>query len=73
MKIKKSTRGLTFSLANEEVNNNISIGAKYRYFIDKNNKDIIIVLDKNGSNTVSRKKSGASYKPLFNEFTAAHS
>ena len=62
MKIKKSLRGLTFSLGK---NNNVSIGDKYRYFIDKNNNEIVIVLDENGTNTVSRKKTGNSYKPLF--------
>lgn len=46
-KLKKSSRGLTFSLDDKEL-----IGTKYRYFIDKKNKSIIIVPDDNGNMTV---------------------
>lgn len=59
-KLKKSSRGLTFSLDDKEL-----IGTKYRYFIDKKNKSIIIVPDDNGNMTVSRKKSGKKFKALY--------
>lgn len=60
-RIKKSTRGLTFSLSNDE----IAIGSKYRYVVDKANKAIIITPDHDGNMTVSRKKCGEKFKPLF--------
>lgn len=59
-KIKKSTRGLTFSLENEDL-----IGSKFRYIISKNNSEILIIPDENGTGTVSRKKSGNHFKPLY--------
>lgn len=59
--IKPSKRGLTFSLRNR----NIKIGKKYSYFIDKITHAVHIVPDNNGPLTVSRKKSGKDYKPLF--------
>lgn len=59
--IKTSKRGLTFSLQPEEV----SIGSKYRYIIDKAAKTINIIMDKDGPLTVSRKKVGKQIKPLF--------
>lgn len=61
MKLKKSIRGLTFSLKE----NLFGIGTKYRYIVDKDNKEVIIIPDKNGNMTVSRKKSGDGFKPLF--------
>lgn len=59
--IKPSKRGLTFSMRNK----NIKIGQKYSYFIDKMTHAVHIVPDENGTLTVSRKKSGKEYKPLF--------
>lgn len=61
MKIKRSKRGLTFSIREKL----FGIGEKYRYIVDKANKEILIIPDKNGNMTVSRKKSGNAYKPLF--------
>ena len=60
--LKQSKRGLTFSLDQSE---NFPIGMKYRYFINKESGEIIIIPDKNGKHTVSRKKSGKRLKPLF--------
>lgn len=57
-RIKKSKRGLTFTLEN------LSIGQRYKYIVDTHKKQIHIVPDDNGSMTVSRKKCGANYKPL---------
>lgn len=59
--LKKSRRGLTFSLKNSLFH----IGEKYRYVVDKRNKSVLIFSDKNGNMTVSRKKSGDTFKPLF--------
>lgn len=59
-KLRKSSRGLTFSLDDNEL-----IGTKYRYFIDKKNKNIIIIPDDSGNMTVSRKKSGKKFKALY--------
>ena len=59
--IKPSKRGLTFSLDE----GNFEIGSKFRYFIDVQKHEIVIVADENGNNTVCRKKSGKKYKPLF--------
>lgn len=59
-KIKKSIRGLTFSLEDEG-----KIGTKFRYFINVKNNEIVIVEDENGKGTVSRKKCGKKYKPLY--------
>lgn len=58
--IKKSNRGLTFSLSDER-----RIGTKFRYFINKKDNEILIVEDENGTGTVSRKKSGKTFKPLY--------
>lgn len=60
-KIKPSKRGLTFSLPEGSV----AIESKFRYFIDKNKGEIIIIPDENGKNTVCRKKCGKTYKPLY--------
>ncbi len=59
-KIKKSQRGLTFS-----TNNSDKIGSKFRYIIDKKNCEILIIEDENGTGTVSRKKGGKCFKPLY--------
>lgn len=59
-KLKKSTRGLTFSLGNKE-----KIGTKFRYVLDLMKNEVIIIEDKNGTGTVSRKRSGNDYKPLY--------
>lgn len=59
-KLRKSNRGLTFSL--DDVT---KIGSKFRYIIDKAKSEIVIVPDENGTGTVSRKKSGNGYKPLY--------
>ena len=60
-KIKSSKRGLTFTVPDET----IKIGDRYRYIINKSNKSIMIIPDQNGNMTVSRKRSGDSYHPLF--------
>lgn len=60
-KIKTSKRGLTFALEEEDV----PIGAHYRYIVDMAGKTVNIVMDDTGTNTVSRKKSGKRLKPLF--------
>lgn len=59
-KLKKSKRGLTFSLDDAT-----KIGSKFRYIIDKVNSEIVIIPDENGTGTVSRKKNGKNYKPLY--------
>lgn len=59
-KLRKSSRGLTFS-----IDDNNLIGTKYRYFIDKKKKNIIIVPDVQGNMTVSRKRSGKRFKALY--------
>lgn len=59
-KIKSSSRGLTFSTKNHS-----AIGTKFRYFINKTDNTIIIMPDENGSGTVSRKKCGKTYNPLY--------
>lgn len=60
-RIKSSKRGLTFSLEEE----NISVGSKYRYILDKERKQIAIIPDANGPLSVSKKKVGKKLKPLF--------
>lgn len=60
-KIKKSTRGLTFSL-NRETD---LIGKKFKYLISSSGKEIEIFVIDSGDHTISRKKSGESYKPLI--------
>jgi DNA (cytosine-5)-methyltransferase 1 len=59
-KIRGSIRGLTFSLDDVK-----KIGTKFRYIIDKENSEIIIIPDKDGRGTVSRKKSGKHFKALY--------
>ena len=59
-KLKRSIRGLTFSTEQEN-----AIGTKYRYVVDKKSNQILIIPDKNGKMTVSRKKTGKGYKPLY--------
>lgn len=63
MKIKNSKRGLTFSFPSK--GKHFKIGTKYRYIVDKEHKEILILPDIDGNMTVSRKKSGTSFKPLF--------
>ena len=60
-KLKNSRRGLTFSLNSDD----IAIGTKYRYVISKEKKEVLIIPDENGTMTVSRKKCGKRFKPLF--------
>lgn len=60
-KIKGSGRGLTFSLPEGQR----AIGSRYDYFIDKERNEIVIISDPAGRLTVSRKKSGKSFKPLY--------
>lgn len=57
--IKKSSRGLTFSLPD------LKIGSYYHYIIDKSRREIHIIPDKNGNMTVSRKICGKKVKPLI--------
>ena len=59
--LKKSLRGLTFSLEKDAV----EIGSHFNYYINTTSRDIIISPDKNGKGTVSRKKCGKTYKPLY--------
>ena len=59
-RIRKSERGLTFSTSNVS-----KIGTKFRYFLDLKKNEIIIVEDNAGKGTVSRKKSGKGFKPLY--------
>ena len=42
MRIKKSTRGLTFSFAENE---KFRVGTKYRYVVDVQNSEVIILAD----------------------------
>lgn len=58
-KIKKSSRGLTFSLPE------LKIGSRYQYRIDVKKKQVVIVPNENGSVVVSKKKSGKNVKPLL--------
>lgn len=60
-KIKRSDRGLTFSLLNEQA----AIGSRYDYFIDKERKEIVIIGNPAGKLKVSRKRSGNGFKPLY--------
>lgn len=59
-KLKRSERGLTFLLEDAS-----KIGTKFRYFINKEKSEIVIVADASGKGTVSRKKSGERYKALY--------
>ena len=61
-KIKKSNRGLTFSLSADYQER---IGTKFRYVISTEKSEIYIISDPDGTGTVSRKKSGGKYKPLY--------
>lgn len=58
-KIKKSTRGLTFSMDDTSL-----IGKKFTYLITNAGKSIQIFLMDTGDHTISRKKSGNQFKPL---------
>lgn len=58
-KIKGSKRGLTFTLEG------LHIGAHYRYVVDKENHQVMIIPDKNGKITVSKKRTGKIIKPLI--------
>lgn len=60
-KIKASSRGLTFSLDETD----IAVGTHYRYIVDKNEKQVLIILDEEGKLKVSKKRSGERIKPLF--------
>ena len=59
--IKGSRRGLTFSLSE----NDSQIGSKYNYIVDVQKGEVVITPDINGKSTVSRKRCGKSYKPLY--------
>lgn len=59
--LRASKRGITFSLGE----NDIQIGAHYRYIIDKLGRKVCIIPDADGPLKVSRKKSGDQLKPLF--------
>lgn len=60
MKIKGSTRGITFSLKHNPI---FKYGTRYRYFIDINKREVIILPDDQGKYKVSKK--GKEQKPLF--------
>ena len=60
-RIKRSTRGLTFSLSE----NASQIGSKYRYVVDTKKGEVVIIPDENGTLTVSRKRCGKKFKPLY--------
>ena len=57
----KAFRGLTFSLSEKFA----VPGEHYRYIVDNSSKCIRIIKDAHGAMTVSRKKSGKGFKPLF--------
>ena len=59
MKIKFSKRGLTFSF---KENDTFKAGTRYRYIVDNQNAEVIILPDKDGKYKLSRK--GACAKPL---------
>lgn len=60
MRIRTSKRGLTFSFQKNET---FFTGAKYRYIIDRQVSEVIILPDSEGKYQVSRK--GAAHKPLI--------
>ncbi len=60
MRIKCSKRGLTFSFNENEC---FQTGTHYRYIIDNNNSEVIILPDKDGKYKLSRK--GENNKPLI--------
>lgn len=59
MRIKMSKRGLTFSFHENET---FRAGARYRYIVDNEAGEVIILPDSNGKYKLSRK--GANNKPL---------
>ena len=59
MKIKFSNRGLTFSF---KANETFKAGSRYRYIVDNESDEIILIPDENGKYKFSRK--GAANKPL---------
>ncbi len=59
MRIKRSSRGLTFSFAENE---SFKAGTHYRYIIDNESAEVIILADEKGKYKMSRK--GANEKPL---------
>lgn len=59
MRIKKSKRGLTFSF---QENESFYAGARYRYVVDRELDEVIIIPDKDGKYQMSRK--GVTHKPL---------
>ena len=60
MKIKASTRGLTFSFKENEC---FKVGTRYRYICDATNSEILIIPDENGKYKMSKK--GVNEKPLL--------
>lgn len=60
-RLKKSKRGLTFSVDPGQA----EIGSHYRYVVDKAKKEVLIIPDEKGKMTVSRKRSGKGFKPLY--------
>ena len=59
MKIKRSDRGLTFSFAENEC---FKAGTHYRYIVDTKKGEVLIIPDKEGKYTLSKK--GKGQKPL---------
>lgn len=59
MKIKYSKRGLTFSFKETDT---FSAGARYRYVIDSENSEVVIIPDESGKYKFSKK--GKTEKPL---------
>ena len=59
MRIKKSTRGLTFSFAENE---KFRVGTHNRYVVDVQKSEVLILADENGKYKISRK--GVHSKPL---------
>ena len=59
MRIKCSKRGLTFSFAE---NDTFRAGTKYRYIIDREKEEVILLPDSNGKYRLSKK--GVQQKPL---------
>ena len=59
MRIRKSNRGLTFSFAENE---HFKVGSHYRYIVDVERSEVIIIADENGKYKLSRK--GTLAKPL---------
>ena len=59
MKIKFSKRGLTFSFKENET---FKAGTRYRYIVDNQNSEVLIIPDKDGKYKLSKK--GINAKPL---------